>query len=185
MRGGDHTHPRRVHEAEAAEVEDEQVGAVGLRTRQRVGHLSGHLQVEIALDAHEGAASLASRLDVDWSTGAPTVFGLGGSRSIAAVRLRRCSVPPMDMKLELVAVPVSDVDRAKGFYTDNAGFNADHDHRISDEIRFVQLTLRDPHARSRLGTGVTDAAPGSMQGLQLVVEDIEAARAEPPSAASR
>ena len=84
----------------------------------------------------------------------------------------------MDMKLELVAVPVSDVDRAKGFYTDKAGFNADHDHRVSDEIRFVQLTPPGSACSIALGTGVTDAAPGSVQGLQLVVEDIEAARAE-------
>ena len=84
----------------------------------------------------------------------------------------------MDMKLELVAVPVSDVDRAKGFYTNQAGFNPDHDHRVSDEIRFVQLTPPGSACSIALGTGVTDAAPGSMQGLQLVVEDIEAARAE-------
>jgi catechol 2,3-dioxygenase-like lactoylglutathione lyase family enzyme len=84
----------------------------------------------------------------------------------------------MDMRLELVAVPVSDVDRAKDFYTDKAGFNADHDHRVSDEIRFVQLTPPGSACSIALGTGVTDAPPGSVQGLQLVVDDIEAARAE-------
>jgi catechol 2,3-dioxygenase-like lactoylglutathione lyase family enzyme len=84
----------------------------------------------------------------------------------------------MDMRLELVAVPVSDVDRAKDFYTDKAGFNADHDHRVSDEIRFVQLTPPGSACSIALGMGVTDAAPGSLQGLQLVVDDIEAARAE-------
>jgi predicted enzyme related to lactoylglutathione lyase len=84
----------------------------------------------------------------------------------------------MDWKLELVAVPVSDVDRAKAFYTEQAGFNADHDHTVSDEIRFVQLTPPGSACSIALGTGITDAAPGSVRGLQLVVSDIEAARAE-------
>ncbi|HSD79373.1 MAG TPA: glyoxalase superfamily protein [Solirubrobacteraceae bacterium] len=84
----------------------------------------------------------------------------------------------MDFKLELIAVPVSDVDRAKAFYTDRAGFNADHDHTVSDEIRFVQLTPPGSACSIALGKGVTDAAPGSVKGLQLVVDDIEAARAE-------
>ena len=83
----------------------------------------------------------------------------------------------MDWKLELVAVPVSDVDRAKAFYTEQAGFNADHDHRVSDEMRFVQLTPPGSACSIALGTGVTDAPPGSVTGLQLVVSDIEAARA--------
>jgi predicted enzyme related to lactoylglutathione lyase len=84
----------------------------------------------------------------------------------------------MDFKLELVAVPVSDVDRAKAFYVDQAGFNADHDHRVSDEIRFVQLTPPGSACSIALGTGVIDTPPGSVQGLQLVVEDIEAAHQE-------
>lgn len=84
----------------------------------------------------------------------------------------------MDFKLELVAVPVTDVDRAKDFYTRRAGFHADHDHRVSDEIRFVQLTPPGSACSIALGKGVTDAEPGSLQGLQLVVTDIEAARAE-------
>jgi catechol 2,3-dioxygenase-like lactoylglutathione lyase family enzyme len=84
----------------------------------------------------------------------------------------------MDWKLELVAVPVSDVDRAKDFYVDKAGFHADHDHQVSDELRFVQLTPPGSACSIALGTGVTDAAPGSVKGLQLVVEDIHAARAE-------
>jgi predicted enzyme related to lactoylglutathione lyase len=84
----------------------------------------------------------------------------------------------MDWRLELVQVPVSDVDRAKAFYTEQAGFNADHDHRVSDEIRFVQLTPPGSPASIALGTGLSDMAPGSQHGLQLVVEDIEAARAE-------
>jgi catechol 2,3-dioxygenase-like lactoylglutathione lyase family enzyme len=84
----------------------------------------------------------------------------------------------MDWKLELVAVPVSDVDRAKVFYTEKAGFVADHDHRVSDEIRFVQLTPPGSACSIALGTGIVDTPPGSVQGLQLVVDDIEAARAE-------
>ena len=84
----------------------------------------------------------------------------------------------MDWKLELVAVPVSDVDRAKAFYVEGAGFNADHDHTVSDEIRFVQLTPPGSACSIAIGRGVTDAEPGSVRGLQLVVEDAEAARAE-------
>jgi predicted enzyme related to lactoylglutathione lyase len=83
----------------------------------------------------------------------------------------------MDWKLELVAVPVSDVDRAKRFYTEQVGFNADHDHKISDELRFVQLTPPGSACSITLGVGVTDAAPGSVKGLQMVVDDIEAAHA--------
>ncbi|HEX5510858.1 MAG TPA: glyoxalase superfamily protein [Actinomycetales bacterium] len=84
----------------------------------------------------------------------------------------------MDYKLELVAVPVSDVDRAKAFYTEQAGFNADHDHTVSDDIRFVQLTPPGSACSIALGKGITDAPPGSVKGLQMVVEDVNAARAE-------
>src|SRR5438552_9642513 len=86
----------------------------------------------------------------------------------------------MDWKLELVQVPVSDVARAKAFYTEKAGFNADHDHRVSDEIRFVQLTPPGSACSIAIGTGLGDdpPPPGSVQGLQLVVADIDAARAE-------
>lgn len=84
----------------------------------------------------------------------------------------------MDMKLELVSVPVADVDRAKAFYTEKAGFNADHDHVVSEEIRFVQLTPPGSACSIAIGKGVTEAAPGSVEGLQLVVEDADAARAE-------
>ena len=84
----------------------------------------------------------------------------------------------MDWRLELVTVPVSDVDRAKAFYTEQAGFAADHDHRVSDEIRFVQLTPPGSACSIAIGTGMSDAEPGSAPGLQLVVDDIEAARAE-------
>jgi predicted enzyme related to lactoylglutathione lyase len=86
----------------------------------------------------------------------------------------------MDFKLELVAVPVSDVDRAKAFYTEQAGFNADHDHQVNEEIRFVQLTPPGSACSIAIGTGLgaTTPAPGTAQGLQLVVADIDAARAE-------
>src|SRR5687767_8799833 len=84
----------------------------------------------------------------------------------------------MDWKLELVGIPVSDVDRAKAFYTEQAGFVADHDHTVSDEIRFVQLTPPGSACSIALGVGIVDTPPGSVQGMQLVVSDIEAARAE-------
>ena len=84
----------------------------------------------------------------------------------------------MDFRLELIAVPVSDVDRAKAFYVDQAGFNADHDHVINQNLRFVQLTPPGSACSIAIGTGVTEAEPGSVRGLQLVVSDIEAARAE-------
>jgi catechol 2,3-dioxygenase-like lactoylglutathione lyase family enzyme len=84
----------------------------------------------------------------------------------------------MDWKLELVSVPVSDVDRAKAFYTEQAGFNADHDHTVSEDLRFVQLTPPGSACSIAIGTGLLDTVPGSVQGLQMVVSDIEAARAE-------
>ena len=84
----------------------------------------------------------------------------------------------MDWKLELVSVPVTDVDRAKAFYVDQVGFVADHDHRMSDELRFVQLTPPGSACSIAFGVGLSDAAPGSVQGLQLVVDDIQAAHAE-------
>jgi catechol 2,3-dioxygenase-like lactoylglutathione lyase family enzyme len=84
----------------------------------------------------------------------------------------------MDWKLELVAIPVSDVDRAKTFYTEKVGFNADYDHTVSDELRFVQLTPPGSGCSIALGTGIVDSPPGSVKGLQLVVSDINAAHAE-------
>ena len=83
----------------------------------------------------------------------------------------------MDMKLELIAVPVSDVDRAKEFYV-RAGFTADQDHRAYAEVRFVQLTPPGSACSIAIGTGITDAPPGSLQGLQVVVSDIDEARDE-------
>ena len=88
-------------------------------------------------------------------------------------------VATVDYRLELINVPVSDVDRAKAFYTEKAGFVADHDHSVSDEMRFVQLTPPGSAASISIGTGLGSAAePGSAQGLQLVVDDIEVAHAE-------
>ena len=84
----------------------------------------------------------------------------------------------MDMKLELVAVPVTDVDRAKAFYVDQVGFNADHDHRVSEDLRFVQLTPPGSACSIVLGIGITEMAPGSQKGLQVVVDDAAAIRAE-------
>jgi predicted enzyme related to lactoylglutathione lyase len=84
----------------------------------------------------------------------------------------------VDFRLELVNVPVSDVDRAKAFYTERAGFNADHDHTVSDELRFVQLAPPGSACSISIGKGLTEKPPGSVEGLQLVVSDIDAARAE-------
>ena len=84
----------------------------------------------------------------------------------------------MDWKLELVAIPVSDTDRAKQFYVDRVGFVADHDHRVSDDLRFVQLTPRGSACSIAFGEGLTDVEPGSVKGLQLVVSDIEAAHGD-------
>jgi predicted enzyme related to lactoylglutathione lyase len=83
----------------------------------------------------------------------------------------------VEMKLELVTVPVSDVDRAKAFYVEQAGFSADHDHTVSDEIRFVQLTPPGSACSISIGRGLSAMAPGSLEGLQVVVDDVEAARA--------
>ena len=83
----------------------------------------------------------------------------------------------VDMKLELVAVPVSDVDRAKAFYTDKVGFTADHDHTVSDEIRFVQLTPPGSACSIAIGKGIVEGEPGSVRGLQMTVADIETVHA--------
>jgi predicted enzyme related to lactoylglutathione lyase len=88
------------------------------------------------------------------------------------------AIPTTSWRLELVQVPVSDVDRAKAFYVDQVGFNADHDHQVSDELRFVQLTPPGSACSIALTTGAHQMEPGSVEGLQLVVDDAEAARAE-------
>jgi catechol 2,3-dioxygenase-like lactoylglutathione lyase family enzyme len=82
-----------------------------------------------------------------------------------------------DLRLELVILPVSDVDRAKAFYVDQAGFHPDHDQRVSDELRFVQLTPPGSSCSIAIGEGITDAEPGSVKGLQLVTDDVERERA--------
>jgi len=84
----------------------------------------------------------------------------------------------VDLKLELVLIPVSDVDRAKTFYVEKVGFNLDVDHRAGDQFRVVQMTPPGSACSITIGTGITDGAPGSVRGTHLVVSDIEAARAE-------
>ena len=84
----------------------------------------------------------------------------------------------MEMRIELVPIPVTDVDRAKSFYVDKVGFNADHDHVVSPELRFVQLTPPGSACSVVLGLGITDMPPGSQRGVQMVVADAAAARAE-------
>ncbi len=84
----------------------------------------------------------------------------------------------MEYKLELIAVPVSDVDRAKAFYTEQAGFNADHDASPGEGMRFVQLTPPGSACSIAIGQGIVDSEPGSARGLQLVVADIEGAHAD-------
>jgi catechol 2,3-dioxygenase-like lactoylglutathione lyase family enzyme len=84
----------------------------------------------------------------------------------------------VDYKLELVAIPVSDVDRAKSFYVDQLGFHPDHDHTVSDEVRFVQLTSPGSACSIAIGKGLTKAAPGSVEGVQLVVDDAAQAHDE-------
>jgi catechol 2,3-dioxygenase-like lactoylglutathione lyase family enzyme len=83
-----------------------------------------------------------------------------------------------EMRLELIQIPVSDIDRAKDFYVERVGFNPDHDHVVSDEIRFVQLTPPGSASSIALTTGAHQMEPGSIEGIQMVVEDADAARAE-------
>src|SRR5882757_1629226 len=88
------------------------------------------------------------------------------------------STSQIEWRLELIQVPVSDIDRAKAFYADQAGFVADHDHQVSDELRFVQLTPPGSACSISLTSGAHQMAPGSLEGLQLVVSDVEKAREE-------
>jgi predicted enzyme related to lactoylglutathione lyase len=83
----------------------------------------------------------------------------------------------MDWKLELIGLPVTDIDRAKAFYSEQVGFTVDHDHKISDDIRFVQITPPGSACSIAFGKGVSQMEPGSLQGLQVVVADVEKARA--------
>ena len=84
----------------------------------------------------------------------------------------------MDYRLELITLPVSDVDRAKSFYVDELGWNADHDHTVSEELRFIQVTPPGSACSIAFGKGLTDAQPGSVKGLQVVVDDADAAHAD-------
>ena len=83
----------------------------------------------------------------------------------------------MDLKLEMIVLPVSDIDRAKAFY-EKVGFHADHDHRVSEDLRFVQLTPPGSACSIAIGEGLVDGEPGSVKGLQVVVDDVQAWRAE-------
>ena len=84
----------------------------------------------------------------------------------------------MDWKLEVVVVPVADVDRAKRFYAEQVGFVVDHDTRIGDDVRVVQLTPPGSACSIVIGKGMVEGTPGSLKGVQLVVADVAAARAE-------
>jgi predicted enzyme related to lactoylglutathione lyase len=93
----------------------------------------------------------------------------------AMVRTKGCA---MDMKIELVHIPVTDVDRAKKFYVEQVGFNADYDQQVNENLRFVQLTPPGSACSIALGTGITDMEPGWQRGLQVVIDDADAARAQ-------
>ena len=84
----------------------------------------------------------------------------------------------MEIRIELVILPVSDVDRARDFYVNKIGFHLDHDHTVSDEVRFVQLTPAGSACSIAFGKGLTDAVPGTVKGLQAVVDDADKVRAE-------
>ena len=99
-------------------------------------------------------------------------MGFAGSQERWRYRMK------VEMKLELVPVPVTDVDRTKEFYVDKVGFNDDEDHTVTEEMRFVQLTPPGSACSISIGKGITEMAPGSVKGLQLVVSDIEEARAD-------
>lgn len=101
-------------------------------------------------------------------------FGVLTSRASRPAR----KLPGVDWKIELVAIPVTDVDRAKAFYVEQVGFHADHDHQVSDELRFVQLTPPGSACSIVMGTGITQMDPGSQKGVQVVVPDVETARRE-------
>src|SRR3954454_2808157 len=151
----------------------------------------------VALTPRRSAASASNALSWlplrrNWAISSATLSFLGESFGTEVSRLLRYLLPEKctgsarrrkdtrvsEMKLELIPVPVTDVDRAKAFYSEQVGFNADHDHEVSDEIRFVQLTPPGSACSIAVGTGIINTPPGSVHGLQLVVSDIEAACAE-------
>jgi catechol 2,3-dioxygenase-like lactoylglutathione lyase family enzyme len=84
----------------------------------------------------------------------------------------------MDWKIELLYVPVADVDRARDFYVNQVGFVLDHDHRVYPDLRFVQLTPPGSACSIALGEGITEMAPGSQKGIQVVIDDADAVRAQ-------
>ena len=94
----------------------------------------------------------------------------------SAMSVAADTLPTMDMKLEVVTVPVTDVDRAKAFYVDQVGFVADHDHQVDEKIRFVQLTPPGSACSVVIGTGLTEMTPGTQKGLMCVIADAAAAR---------
>ncbi len=169
--------PRLVHLAEVLEREAavavDAFGAGGERPGQRIGEGD---QLRLALGPGEGI------VHKDQCYRLPLV-DMGRSRPTNTVQpfLRRVQVKGrclMDWKLELVVIPVTDVDRAKRFYSEQVGFVVDHDTRIGDEMRVVQLTPAGSACSIAIGTGLPSSTPGSVQGIQLVVPDIDAARAE-------
>ena len=85
---------------------------------------------------------------------------------------------PLNMRIELIQVPVSDIDRAKSFYVDKVGFHADYDHQVTDQLRFVQLTPPGSACSIALTSGAHHMTPGTIEGLQMVVDDAEACRRE-------
>jgi catechol 2,3-dioxygenase-like lactoylglutathione lyase family enzyme len=93
-------------------------------------------------------------------------------------RKKKAMMNTMQMKLELIAVPVSDVDRAKAFYTEKIGFHADHDYQVREDLRFVQLTPPGSACSIVIGVGITTMQPGSLEGLLMVISDVKSVREE-------
>jgi predicted enzyme related to lactoylglutathione lyase len=156
-------------------VDGPRLGPLLGRRQPQVGVLPGRADV-LGSDLHRAGAENRHPRDRVVPIASRAMPALPPGRSLISDQTNGRHI--MEWKLELVAVPVSDVDRAKAFYTERAGFNADHDHRVGDDIRFVQLTPPGSACSIALGTGIVDAPPGSAKGLQLVVSDVHAARAE-------
>jgi catechol 2,3-dioxygenase-like lactoylglutathione lyase family enzyme len=144
-----------------------------------------HGSIQPAVAARELTHPAATRYE-DRSAGSPDAprtmrqmrmsGAVGGDSRSAQCLSLGVPCPGMDWKIELVAIPVTDVDRAKAFYVDQVGFHADHDHQVNEELRFVQLTPPGSACSIVMGTGITEMAPGSQKGVQIVVADVEAAR---------
>ena len=159
------------------------------RSRGRPGRAPGSERSTGASVRAERLDGAARRVTARGRATQQHAYALGGvQRRPRLTREGGCSSCPrvgargyrrsMDMKLELVAVPVTDVDRAKEFYVEKVGFNADHDHTVSDEIRFVQLTPPGSACSIAIGKGLTRSRPARLDNLQLVIADADAARAE-------